>query len=307
MKNEIVKVNAADYGLEESKAKEIEALFTPMLAKMTDLEKEYNEVVKLKINKETCKKAKELRGKYVKVRTGTAAIHKDAKAFYLAGGRFVDGWKNAQIFASEGIEVKLLEIEKHQENLEKEKIQKLHDERIDKIKPYMEDDMMIAAGIGRMEEAVWVPYLRSVKDAYNLRKEADKKAEEDRVAKVKAEAEEQERIRQDNIRLQKEAKDREAKADEERKAYEDRLKAEREEKARIQKELETKAEAERKAKADEEARIQADLNKGDADKVIDLIKELTALKTKYVFKSQKNRSMYNVVGQLIDKVIAHIK
>ena len=99
--NSIVKINPADYGLTETKAKEIEAMFKPMLQKMVELEEEYNEVVKLEINKDTCTKAKELRLKYVKVRTGTASIHKELKAFYLNGGRFVDGWKNAQLFASQ--------------------------------------------------------------------------------------------------------------------------------------------------------------------------------------------------------------
>ena len=108
---ELVKINPSDYGLEEQKAKEISDMFKPMLDKMVDLEKRYNEVISLEIQPETCKKAKELRLEYVKVRTGTATIHKELKAFYLQGGRFVDGWKNAQLMASQGIEEKLINIE----------------------------------------------------------------------------------------------------------------------------------------------------------------------------------------------------
>jgi hypothetical protein len=48
----------------------------------------------------------------MKIRTATLDIHKKQKAFYLAGGKFVDGWKNAQHFASMGKEEKLEEIEK---------------------------------------------------------------------------------------------------------------------------------------------------------------------------------------------------
>jgi len=279
--NEIVKINPADYGLEESKAREIEALFTPMLAKMTELEKEYNDVIALKITPETALKAKELRLKYVKVRTGTAEIHKGAKAFYLAGGRFVDGWKNAQLFASEGIEAKLMDIEKHQENQEKERIQKLHDSRLALLRPYIEDDIMAAAGIGRMEEDVWKNYLLGVKVAFEQRKEAEKKAEEDRIAAEKAEAEERERIRLDNIRLQKEAEEREKqisaereKARKEQEKREKELAVEREAKAKLEAELKEKElaekQAEAKAKRDEEERLAEEkrlLNAPDKEKL----------------------------------------
>lgn len=93
----------------------------------------------------------------------------------------------------------------------------------------------------------------------------------------------------------------------EREAYEAKLKTERDERERVQKELEAKAEAERKAKEAEEARIQSELNKGDAAKVKDLIHDLETLKTKYSFKSAKNKKMYADVSVLIDKVINHIK
>ena len=127
MKNELVVLKAADYGLEETKAQEIQATFMPMLEKMTELEKEYNLIIQKDINEELCTEAKTLRLKYVKVRTGTADIHRKLKDFYLKGGRFVDGWKNAQIMASEGMESRLKEIENHYENIEKERITKLQD------------------------------------------------------------------------------------------------------------------------------------------------------------------------------------
>ena len=78
------------------------------------------------------------------------------------------------------------------------------------------------------------------------------------------------------------------------------------EKERIQKELEAKAEAERKAAADAELAKQAELAKGDADKVLDLITELSAIRSKYTFKSKKNKAMYEGVGQLCTKIINYI-
>lgn len=66
-------------------------------------------------------------------------------------------------------------------------------------------------------------------------------------------------------------------------------------------------ELEPKEKADEEKRLQDELNKGDEDKVKDLINDLELLKTKYTFKAVKTQKMYADVGLLIDKVTNHIK
>jgi len=138
--SDLVKVNPEEFGLTTETAQNISAQFQPMLDKMVELEKEYNEIVLLpKEDAETIKKAKDLRLRYVKVRTGTAEIHKTQKAFYLNGGRYVDGWKNAQIFASQGKESALEAIEKHFENLEKERIEKLNAVRTELMRPFVED------------------------------------------------------------------------------------------------------------------------------------------------------------------------
>jgi hypothetical protein len=47
----IVKLDPKQYGLTETKAKEIEAMFAPMLTKMVELETEFNEVSGLEVNK----------------------------------------------------------------------------------------------------------------------------------------------------------------------------------------------------------------------------------------------------------------
>lgn len=270
-KSEVVKVNASDYGVEESKAQEIEAMFKPMLAKMTALETEYNEILKLEINGETCAKAKELRLVYVKVRTGTAEIHKKAKEFYLNMGRLVDGWKNVQLAASGEKEKTLKAIEDHFENLERERTEKLRVERLNLLKPYTDIEPL---ALGHMEQAVFDNTLLGFKTAYEVRIAAEKKAEEDRIAREKAEAEERERQRLENIRLRKEAEEREAqmkaereKAEAERKELEAKARKEAEERAKIQAALKAKEEAEAKAIRDAEVRFQAELKaKKDAEK-----------------------------------------
>ena len=114
--------------------------------------------------------------------------------------------------------------------------------------------------LGDMDQAMF--------DSLKLGVEAAKREKEDaeagKIAKIKAEAAENERIRKENERLQAAA-----------------------------------AEAERKR--------QSELNKGDEDKMKDLISDITALKTKYNFKSKYNKRMYNDFGYLVDKIINRIK
>jgi hypothetical protein len=317
----LVKINAAEYGLEESKAKEIAQMFKPMLDRMEALEVQFNEVMGRDIEPETIQMARDLRLAYVKVRTGTAEIHKKAKAHTLQVGRFIDGWKNTQLLASQGNEEKLREIEDHFVNIEKARIAKLQEERSIELQKYTE---YVPADVGAMDEEVWKNYLSGVKLNYDARVEAERKAEKERIAKEKAEAEERERIRVENEKLKKEAEAREKaekarikkeeaeqKAREEREAeerakHEAALKKEREAKAKAEAELKAKHEAEQKAREEEEARIQKELAKGDAAKVRDLVADLTILKTKYTFKSKKNKKVYSDVAILIDKVINHI-
>lgn len=259
----LVEINHEEFGIEESKAKQIAEQFKPMLDKMQELELEFNEVSKLDIEDPvTSKKAKELRLKYVKVRTGTAEIHKTQKAFYLQAGRFVDGWKNAQLFASQGIEDKLESIEKYQENKEIERINNIQLERINIIKPYVENtDNLVLSG---MDDEVWEAYLTTKKNQYNDKIEAERVAEENRLAEIKRQEEEREAQRLENIRLKKEAEEREALILEERKkaeaekevirlANEKKSQEERKKFERIQAEK-LKIENELKAKKEQEER-----------------------------------------------------
>lgn len=251
----IVKVDAAEFGIEEQRAKQIRDAFKPMLEKMVELEKEANEVFKLPAESpESATQAKEVRLKYVKVRTGTAKIHTEQKAFYLAAGRFVDGWKNAQIFASQGIEGRLKEIEDHAENKERERIEGVRVDRWGKLSQYMEVEPQ---GLAQMDDDTFSMLFNGAKSSHDAKIEAEKKAEAERIAKEKAEAEERERQRQENIRLKAEAEAREKEIASERKKQAEKEAAERAERQRIQAEAEAKLKAEREAREKVEAEIKA--------------------------------------------------
>lgn len=175
--SEIVKINASDYGIESSKAKEIEAMFSPMLKKMKELEAEYNDIVQQPISEQLCVEARLLRLKYVKTRTETADIHKKMKDFYLRGGRLVDDWKNAQREASQEIEAVLGKIEKHYEILEQERKEMLYAKRTALLQPFTD---IFPAGLDTMADDVFENYLTGVKVAHQARIEAEKKAEAER-------------------------------------------------------------------------------------------------------------------------------
>jgi len=202
--NSIVKVDAKDFGLEENKAQQIAIMFDPMLNKMVELEKEYNALAKIDISEKKCQWAKDLRLQYVKVRTGTAKIHKELKQFYLQGGRFVDGWKNAQLMASGTIENKLKDIEDHYVNIEKEKIQKVEDERTVELLKYGSEIM--PKQLGNMPEAVFQNYLTGVKTAYELKIAAEEKAEDERIKLEQQKIAEEKALRAENERLKEQAK-----------------------------------------------------------------------------------------------------
>lgn len=144
---------------------------------------------------------------------------------------------------------------------------------------------MPRAEFENMSDESFVIFYAGIEKQYNDRIEAERKAEEERVAKEKAEAEAREQQRLENERLKAEAEAKEkqlaeerAKAEAERKALEEKarkekeaaeakLKAEREAKEKLEAELKAKAEAEEKAKREAEEKAAAELKtKQDAEK-----------------------------------------
>lgn len=218
-----IQVNPQEFGVQENKAGEIAELFKPMVEAMNELAPELKDITTLEINEDTCARAKDLRKKYVKIRTGTVAIHKDAKAYFLAGGRFVDAWKNAQEKASASIETALCGIEEYYINIEREKAAEKKAVRDAELQKYEIDSQFVDTG--GMPDEVWDNYIAGVKAQHEARVETERKEEADRIAKEKVDREERERERAENERLRKEAEEREAALRTEREAKE---KAERE-------------------------------------------------------------------------------
>lgn len=335
MSKDLMVVNPKDFGIEEKTASELTVGLQQIIDERALLIKEFETVSKLEITEESIPKFKSLRLKVQRNRTqGINQWHKAGKEYFLRGGQFLDALRRKEILVNENMEEVLMNGEKHYENLEKERLEKLQDYRAEMLRPYVEDAS--ERDLIKFEDDEFEAFLRIKKEEYNAKIEAEKKAEKERIAKEKAEAEERLRIKAENEQLKKEAEKREveekkrkAKEEKERKLreeaeakrqkeieekqleekikHEKQLKVERERAENLAKELKAKEEAERKLREEAEAKRQAELNKGDESKLNDLIEELNILKSKYTFKSDKNKKMYESTGLLIDKVINYIK
>jgi len=337
MENELINLNTNELnGLESSKAEQIRSTFEPMSKMIEGFEEAFNELITestKEITKETTRKAKKLRLDVAKVRIQTEKVRKEQKEEFLRAGKAIDGVSNILKWAISDKENKLKEIETFFEVQEKQRLEELQRVRVEIISPYLEDANELDLSV--YEEDLFDALLSMKKKEHEDRVEAARIAEEERIQKEKAEHEERERIKAENLQLKKEAEAK-AKEDEKRKALEEaeqkkrqeqeeqtrkeheaklqderkkREKAEAVERAKREKleaELRQKEEAERIRNEQEEARVQSELNKGDEDKVKDLIQELSSIKSKYQFKSSKNKTLFLQVVTLIEKVIVHI-
>lgn len=282
--NDLKVVNPKDFGIAENKALELTKDLNPILDSKKGLIDRYNSIIDLDINEDSIAKFRELRLEIVKNRTkGIVSWHKVNKEFYLAGGRFVDAIKNKEVAGNQAMENELLKKEKHFENLETQRIEKLNSDRLKLVSPFL--DNVEGLYLADMEEDVFEAYLTTKKRNHEAIIEAERKREADRLAKIEEVRIEQERVKAENEKLRKEAEEKakkdaiEAKkrADEEAKRQKE-IEVERKkqqiliqkakaEKARIEAKLKAKEKEEEKRISEEKARIEAEkLAKIEAEK-----------------------------------------
>ena len=118
--------------------------------------------------------------------------------------------------------------------------------RIEKVSKFTNDINRIA--LENMSDQIFDIFLSGIEKAFNDKLETERKAEDDRIAKEKAEAEARELQRLENIRLKEEAIEKERLAEIERKKNAAVLKAQQEKADKERAELLAKAETERKEK-----------------------------------------------------------
>ena len=149
MTTELAKIDPKEFGLDEKKATEIKSGLSTILDEREILKDAYLDVVELEVTEETIPTFKALRLQIVKNRTkGLNVWHKTNKAYFLAGGNFVQAIYNKEVAENERMESALMDAEKHFENLEKERIEKLEKERTILLSAF--DPEMIIPNIGEM-------------------------------------------------------------------------------------------------------------------------------------------------------------
>lgn len=275
-------INPIEFGIEETKAKEMVSGLDTILSEREILKNAYIDVIELPINTENLEVFKELRLKLVKNRTSIEKWHKTNKAFYLAGGRFVDAIKNKEVSVNDEMEEKLKEGEKYFENQEKERKRILNEKRIEIIRPYVDD--VTGLDFTEFDDENFDDFVLGKKTRFeNEQKEREAEAlrvEKERLAEIERQrlAEiENEKIRVENARLQKEAEKKELALQAERKLQAEKeakllaendakLKAEQDAKAKLEAELQAKKDAETKAENERLAKIEAE--KKAADKLL---------------------------------------
>ncbi len=309
MTTELTIIDPKQYGLEKKQSTEITKNLTPILKEREFMMVNYARIVKSEITPELISEARETRLLLAKNRTkGILLWHKVNKEFYLRGGQFCDAIKRKEAEVNERAESQLLEIELHDQRIEERRLEDLQVERSNELSLYLLDDE--ERNLSSMETDVWNAFISTKKKEYEDRVAAEKKAETDRIAKEKAEKAERERIKKENEALKIEADKKatelqaeRAKVEKERKEAEVKAKKEAEAKAKVEAELQAKKDVEIKAQEELKAATELELSKGDKEKFQTVIEDLTTLKTKYSFKSQKYQKLHEEVNELIDKII----
>lgn len=279
MKNEIQKIDVPELqAIETSKAEKIKATFLPMSEMLSSFEEAYEDLIRRSqngIDEEITSQAKRLRIDIGKVRIETGKLKDQQKEYIKLEDKAIMGVHNILVWAVKEKEDRLKEIENHFEIQEQKRLEKLNIDRAEKLSKYVDD--AYERDLAKLDEDEFEALLQMKKQ----QKQDQIKAEEEAERRRKEEAEEARRIKEENEKLQKENE-------------------------LAKKLLQEKQEEEERRQKEEELKRQADLHKGDADKVADLITDLSSLKAKYTFTSEKNKRMYSDVSTLIDKIITHI-
>lgn len=204
----------------------------------------------------TSKLAKATRLDFKRLRVDVEHTRKERTEYHLRQKQQIDGQAKRLKDAMEHFEDKLLALEQHAERAEAERLRILTQERTEALVAV--NGPVAGLNLGALTEEQWADMLNGAALVFEQKAVQTKAEEEARIAREKADAEERERIRLENIRLKEEAeqKERELAAERERVAKEAAEAAEKARKEREAIELRAKQEAEAaaaKAKTEKEA------------------------------------------------------
>lgn len=254
IEQEEIKVAVANSGLDLQKALSHAFEFVPSMKEINELTKAMEGMNKENPSPEDVKLARENRLKLVKVRTGAKGKKEELKDTIITEGKFIDKLYNTVVATANLSEEEFEVIEKHYENIEKQKKEALQKQRADLLMEYADPAPF---PLGEMTEENFNNLLEGMKLQKQKKDDEAKKAEEERIAREKAEEEERQRIKEENERLRKENEEKERILEEERKIKEQELAKVEAEKKKLQEKAE-KEKKEQQRKLDEErAKVEA--------------------------------------------------
>lgn len=243
---EAIAIRVPETGLSEEAAQSLKASFAGYFEKADEWRTKALAIHITDVSQtREMKLARETRLALREIRVDAEKTRKQLKEDSLRRGKAIDGIYNMLEFAIKPLEDHLHEQEKFVERAEAERKAKLAESRAHQLAAYDVDCSLYQ--LGDISEDSFKTLLETNRLAHEARIETARKAEAERIAREKAEADERERIRVENTRLKQEAEKREAEIAAERRKQEAALQAEREKAEAARKAAEAKARAEREA------------------------------------------------------------
>ena len=260
-----------EQNISDDKALMLRKAFDPMLNTLDSIEEEYQAIVKMEINTHTCKLARELRLRLVKVRTGTAGVHKEQKAEVLRLGRAIDGIKNVVEFAVVSKEEELEKIETYFERMAEQEQELMKVERT-QILAQFEGVNPEFYDLANMEPEMFEKLVSDQTELKEFRLMKEQKAEADRLEAERIAIEQAEIDRKQRLKEQTERK----LAEEKRAAEMKEIALKNELLEKQAKEAQAKIEAERKEAAELYEKIRKDEEKKRFDELKAIQEKATA-------------------------------
>lgn len=263
MKNELTEI-IKDSELEPTKSEVVLKQFTGFFEQAKEWETKSKAIVVTDVFQvKEMQQARDARLALKEIRVNAEKTRKELKEQSLREGKAIDGIANVIKALVVPIEEHLEKQEKFAEVQEEIKRELTNEKRSMLLRPYVLDVTLY--NLKDMSEAGFTELLNASQVAFETKKEAERKAEEDRIAKEKADKAEQERIKQENEKLKKDAEAREKEIAEERKKAEvakkkadEAQRKEREAREKAERELQEKEEADAREKQEEEERVQTE-------------------------------------------------
>ena len=321
--NEVI-VAVQNSGVELTTAIALQNAFEGLFVKAQDWERIAKSIVVTDPTQLTeMKKARETRLELRAIRVEADKVRKKLKEDSLRYGKAVQGVYNVIEYFIAPLEEHLEKQEKYAENIEKERQEKLKNERAEILSQYAQY-LPPFGDLGKMADFEFERLLdigkeqeKKAKEEEEKRKKEEEKRKKEEEERISKEREERKRIEEENEKLRNEREELEKIARKEREELEKIARKEREELEKIaRKEREERERIEREAREErakkeqqerEEAeKIRKAQNAPDVEKLMTLALEIDGFKLPDV-SSEESKKILSDVRALLDKVSNHIR